>query len=547
MANPYIKYYKAEFTGIFHTRERASLPFHHFSEIEWEQLKITQVETIEPYDSWEHQTSNSWYRKKMKPNKNWFQSRQWVSRWPKLITQKDFPWIRSVKWQFPVSRKRTHLIIPLNEQFQLQEELHEVVLKRIQLIDHGKEWFGGMREAKGIIYFQIHLQPEKPKSIPAAAVPLATTIQETITPAVENAPSVTNLWSINQDLDTSSAIAPIQQPLTMSPKGNRKWRWFMLIWLLLCLWKFPVLFVPSLIIFGAIAFYRYFRKACLGLLASLFIFGLAGFLLFQYLPKSQDDKRTTDKKDGTIKILPPKKTDGNDLLTEKQVDWWDFFSNFYQVSYNTSSLSFFDSEQFHAQAVQGISTNSSVEFFTELYQKLESNDASKLDSLVELFKNRIEEKQLSPIKSAEMVTTFIQEIPYFLVHDLDCKTAVATSNSDFMTQYHSENKPCLPNIPGGVQSPYEFVHNLKGDCDTRSLLAFTILKKLGISASVWVSETYGHSIVGVGLPVGAGSYKEINGVKHYATELTAKGFRLGMISPENQNMSNWEITLFYNR
>ena len=146
-----------------------------------------------------------------------------------------------------------------------------------------------------------------------------------------------------------------------------------------------------------------------------------------------------------------------------------------------------------------------------------------------------------------MVTTFIQEIPYFLVHDLDCRAVVESSNSDFMIQYHQENKPCLPNIPGGVQSPYEFAHNLKGDCDTRSLLAFTILKRLGIPSSVWVSEAYGHSVVGIGLPVGAGTYKEINGIKHYATELTAKGFRLGMISPEQQNISNWDITLIYNR
>ena len=91
------------------------------------------------------------------------------------------------------------------------------------------------------------------------------------------------------------------------------------------------------------------------------------------------------------------------------------------------------------------------------------------------------------------------------------------------------------------------MHNLKGDCDTRSLYAFTILKELGIPASVWISETYGHSVLGVGLPVGNGFYKEINGVKHYAVELTAKGFRLGMISPEQQIQSNWDIALFYNR
>jgi hypothetical protein len=42
------------------------------------------------------------------------------------------------------------------------------------------------------------------------------------------------------------------------------------------------------------------------------------------------------------------------------------------------------------------------------------------------------------------------------------------------------------------------------------------------------------------------NYKEINGVKHYAVELTAKGFRLGMISPEQQVRNNWDIALFVN-
>ena len=146
-----------------------------------------------------------------------------------------------------------------------------------------------------------------------------------------------------------------------------------------------------------------------------------------------------------------------------------------------------------------------------------------------------------------MVCAFVQEIPYYLVHDFDCQKAIEQSGSDFLTQYHRENKPCLQDIPGGVQSPYEFMHNLKGDCDTRSLLAFSILKKLGISSSVWVSETYGHSVLGVGLPAGNGFYIKVKGDKHYAIELTAKGFRLGMISPEQQIGNNWDIALFYKR
>jgi hypothetical protein len=178
---------------------------------------------------------------------------------------------------------------------------------------------------------------------------------------------------------------------------------------------------------------------------------------------------------------------------------------------------------------------------------MQQNDSRKLDPIISKFQTKAREKGLNAVQTAEMVCTFVQEIPYFLVHDLDCKQAVQQAGSGFMVQYHMENKPCLPNILGGVQTPYEFLHNLKGDCDTRSLLAYSILKKMGIPASIWISETYGHSVLGVGLPVAGGFYKNVNGIKHYAVELTAKGFRLGMISPEQQIESNWDIALFNNQ
>jgi hypothetical protein len=61
-----------------------------------------------------------------------------------------------------------------------------------------------------------------------------------------------------------------------------------------------------------------------------------------------------------------------------------------------------------------------------------------------------------------------------------------------------------------------------------------------------VSEAYGHSILGVGLPVGNGVYKTIKGLNHYGVELTNKGFRLGMIAPQQRDMSNWDIALYSN-
>jgi hypothetical protein len=38
----------------------------------------------------------------------------------------------------------------------------------------------------------------------------------------------------------------------------------------------------------------------------------------------------------------------------------------------------------------------------------------------------------------------------------------------------------------------------------------------------------------------------VNGFRHAGVELTSKGFRLGMLSPEHSNMNNWDVVLYKN-
>jgi hypothetical protein len=50
----------------------------------------------------------------------------------------------------------------------------------------------------------------------------------------------------------------------------------------------------------------------------------------------------------------------------------------------------------------------------------------------------------------------------------------------------------------------------------------------------------------VGVPGSSNNRKIVNGVPHYAVELTAKNFRIGMIAPEQNQMSNWKIAVYKN-
>ena len=52
-----------------------------------------------------------------------------------------------------------------------------------------------------------------------------------------------------------------------------------------------------------------------------------------------------------------------------------------------------------------------------------------------------------------------------------------------------------------------------GDCDTKSIYLFAILKKLGYDVAILVSDFYQHAILGIALP-GRGDYIKYQGKKY---------------------------------
>jgi hypothetical protein len=288
---------------------------------------------------------------------------------------------------------------------------------------------------------------------------------------------------------------------------------------------------------------------------SFYLFLLFAFIgaVSQFMRKRwQGDERVRTEEgsseSGKPRLNPKQDTlapvDTWDYLTDHTINWSDFISNRYDARYTTSSKQFQQSQRLHA-AFANSQTNDALQYWNSVYSEFSTRDNPKLDSLTQVFAKQRDEKKLNPSQTAEMVVTFIQEIPYCLIHDGTCTEA--SKQGGFIQDYHADRKPCLPNIIAGVQSPYEFIHTLKGDCDTRSLLAYTLLGRLGIPASIWVSEIYGHSVLGVGLGSSTQNAKTIEGIRHAAVELTAKGFRLGMLSPSHGNMNNWNIALFNNQ
>ncbi|HWK02586.1 MAG TPA: hypothetical protein VNS58_03095 [Puia sp.] len=97
--------------------------------------------------------------------------------------------------------------------------------------------------------------------------------------------------------------------------------------------------------------------------------------------------------------------------------------------------------------------------------------------------------QLDPVAFAKVVVSFVQDIPYVLILDRDCNPDLY---SDPFTQRYlrTSDASCSSFQRFGINTPVEFMGTLKGDCDSRTLLLFTLLDHYGYDVAILSSEVY---------------------------------------------------------
>jgi hypothetical protein len=149
------------------------------------------------------------------------------------------------------------------------------------------------------------------------------------------------------------------------------------------------------------------------------------------------------------------------------------------------------------------------------------------------------DNNLNRNRFAEVVVSLIQSIPYSYNIDGNC------NGDDLPSAYKNDiisGIPCISNVRHDILTPLEFFYFKKGDCDSRTVLIYTILKRFGYDVAILNSDLYSHSMIGINIPA-YGKYKLINGKKYYFWETTAKGFTLGVLPPDSWNISKWYLAL----
>ena len=181
----------------------------------------------------------------------------------------------------------------------------------------------------------------------------------------------------------------------------------------------------------------------------------------------------------------------------------------------------------------------------ELYGSLYSHDKSVINSMVEEYKKLAKSEELNYEEAMEMVVSSIQSIEYTWILDRN-----PSCGDFFLLQMipprscHVKVNPhgCCDGVNFGVYSPVQFAVKRTGDCDTRALFAYTVLKGMGYEVSVMVSNDEHHSVLGVKVPWIPGDGRRGNnqdGRDYYLWELTAYGPVLGQYIRGN----DWRSTI----
>ncbi|WP_295335147.1 energy-coupling factor transporter transmembrane component T [Flavobacterium sp.] len=237
-------------------------------------------------------------------------------------------------------------------------------------------------------------------------------------------------------------------------------------------------------------------------------------------------------------VVNPVDTDHNDSWIKRYRVWKDYNGKIYEGYYELKK-SDWDKSAIYKNSL--IISSNNYNAYDEVVYRIKEFDKNKLDRVYPLFDSIAKVNKLDKIKFAEMIVSFVQDIPYVLILDNDCNPNLY--NDSFTRKYLSNpNSKCDGNQKFGINTPVEFLANLNGDCDTRTLLLYTIFSHYNYDVALLSSEYYGHSILGINLPLNGFAYTYDN-QRYVLWETTEKNAKPGKISDGMSNINNWRISL----
>jgi hypothetical protein len=217
--------------------------------------------------------------------------------------------------------------------------------------------------------------------------------------------------------------------------------------------------------------------------------------------------------------------------------WTDFEDNRYRGTFDILIDDLFKSSN-NLQKLKYQNFNSYSRIYKEIYQK----DKNCLNDLYLMLDSIRETNQQSKNQFAKTIVSMVQSIDYVLILEGSCNDENLIKNRTVQTMLRKGVK-CEGFAPFGIKTPIEFLTSFDGDCDTRTLLLYTIFKHYKYDVAIINSDYYAHSMLGLSLEGAIGSYKRLGGKRYYFWETTDKGFVLGELPREISNVNYWNIEI----
>ena len=252
-------------------------------------------------------------------------------------------------------------------------------------------------------------------------------------------------------------------------------------------------------------------------------------LLFTIVDFFSSDSSSSSNKT-TSKTI--KKEVKADKIISNYTYWYDFYNNYYNANLEISRNAYYKSIR--------NKENNYASTIGALYRVIYNSDKLDLNLVYEELDFIRRDRSLSKRRFAEIIVSMVQNIPYNIIVQESC--SLAQIRNDSVNEMILRGYECEGNVYAGVYSPLEFVKKMKGDCDSRTLFIYTVLKKFNYDVVILNSDLYAHSIIGLNIP-SSGRYKYYKGKRYYTWETTAKGYELGVLPADFSNIDYWYIAL----
>lgn len=149
--------------------------------------------------------------------------------------------------------------------------------------------------------------------------------------------------------------------------------------------------------------------------------------------------------------------------------------------------------------------------WAEVYRRVYNNSSPQLKSVLEGFNKIFMKENFDARDKVYFVITFVQNIKY--------------------------------ERPGGTLDlfpPLGTIAYRFGDCDSKAMLLYVILERMGIDCAMMWSYNYKHAMLGIKVN-GRGNFLTTNGKKYYFLETTYPNWDVGEIPPEFGNTKFWFV------